>query len=171
MLHGKTPRFGEEGFEVFFEINTFRVEAEFDLGFLNRPARYVNGQGFVRMTMFVKALETVLCIWTTDPRRDQRRLRKCFRDFLACPSLRRVTIRVSLPGDQIAEQDNKPTPAVAQDGDLAELDSILTIATGEYQALRRRLRAGLKFESRHQRIKDSTDAWEVSVGEAAVEEA
>ena len=57
-------RFAEEAFEAFFELNTFRIEAEHGSGFLNRPAYYTNGRGFIRM-MLVKAVEIGLTV-TTD---------------------------------------------------------------------------------------------------------
>ena len=168
MLHAcrTTPRFVEEAFEAYFEINTFRIEAEHDLGFLNRPAYYVKGRGYIPMMESIKTVEAGLSIATNQiAGRDTRRLCKCFRDLLACPALRRVTVKVELLG----ERNIVPTNAVANEADSAKLDTILTVATGSYRRLKEKVGAGLKFDSRHQRFKETIEAWEERVGKATVE--
>lgn len=42
-----SPQFAAEAFEVFFEINIFRIAADQGLGFLHRPLCYVKGEGFI----------------------------------------------------------------------------------------------------------------------------
>ena len=163
----KSPKFAEEAFEAYFEINTFRIEAEHDLGFLNRPAYFVKGRGYIPMMESIKTVEVGLTIATNQiAGRDTQRLCKCFRDLFACPALRRVTVKVGLLG----ERNIVPTNAVANEADSAELGTILTVATGSYRRLKEKVGAGLKFDSRHQRFKENIEAWEERVGKATVEE-
>lgn len=140
------PQYSEEAIEVFFEMHTLRTEAERDFDFLNRPAYYVKARDIIPMMMLVKSIETRLTISTTgnDGSRDPLRLRKCFRDFLACPLLRRVTVNVGLPSDWAAEQNDIPTADVVKEDDLAELDIILNAATGSWQGAQIETRGGIE---------------------------
>lgn len=173
MLHAcrDMPQYAEEAIEVFFRINTFRIEAEYKIGFLSRPAYYVKARGFIPMMMLVKSIETQLTIDTTTKTisttadkgpNDPLRLRKFFRELLACPVLRRVTVNVGLFPKQ-TQEDNIPKAAVVN-----ELDIILNAATGSSQRLNQRLE--LKFSSRNKCYTEHMEAWVERVGKAAMEE-
>lgn len=47
-----SPQFATEAFEVFFQINIFRIAADQSLGFLHRPLYYVKGEGFISVRTF-----------------------------------------------------------------------------------------------------------------------
>ena len=119
------------------------------------------------MMKSIKTVEAGLTIATNGiARRDAQRLCKCFRDLLACPILRHVTVKVGL----IGERNVMPTNDVVIEAELAELDTILTVATGSYRRVKEKVGAGLKFDSRHQRFKENIEAWEERVGKATVGE-
>ena len=85
----------------------------------------------------------------------------CFRDLLACPGLRRVTVQVEMAG--IGDWESE----VPQERDLTNLEIILTAATAIYQKLEAKLGGRLRFETKYPLVAEDIKAWEERMGQAS----
>lgn len=160
----KLPRFAREAFEMYFRIKTFIVCSDQDLCFLNRPVYYVKNRGFQPLMMFVQAFEVRLDIRVVSTAMGHQGLCNCFRDLLACPGLRSVTVQVEMAGigDWASE--------VPQERDLANLDIILIAATAIYQKLKAKLGGRLRFATKFPLVAENIKAWEERMGKAAAKQ-
>ncbi|KAF6218889.1 hypothetical protein HO133_005432 [Letharia lupina] len=140
--------------------------AQNDLGFLNRPVYYVKVKGSKRMEIKVVIHEQ------TGTRYG---LPGCFRDLLACPVLRHVTVKVGLfrAGlyyDTDAEWSYMSEDRVLDKTNSDGLDEILTLTSGMYRQLKEKIGEELKFETNYLRVGEKIKAWEERIGKAAVEQ-
>lgn len=85
----------------------------------------------------------------------------CFRDLLACPVLRHVTVkfgllRIGLYYDTNAEWSHMSEDRVLDKKNSDGLDEILTLTSGMYRQLKEKIGEELKFETNYLRVGEKT---------------